>query len=123
MTLTVTPSGAACGATITGIDLTQPLSDDLVAEIRSHWLEHKVVAFPNQPLAPEDLERFAQYFGEIGEDPFFGHIEGYPNICASQRNADEKTTIFADLPYRLELYGRAACRNSAVWDHYPTRRG
>ena len=97
MTLTVTPSGAACGATITGVDLTQPLSDDLVAEIRSHWLEHKVVAFPNQPLAPEDLERFAQYFGEIGEDPFFGHIEGYPNICAIQRNADEKTTIFAEI--------------------------
>lgn len=96
MTLTVTPSGAACGATITGVDLTQPLSDDLVAEIRAHWLEHKVVAFPNQPLAPEDLERFAEYFGEIGEDPFFGHIEGYPNICAIQRNADEKTTIFAE---------------------------
>lgn len=96
MTLTVTPSGAACGATITGVDLTQPLSDDLVAEIRAHWLEHKVVAFPKQPLAPEDLERFAEYFGEIGEDPFFGHIEGYPNICAIQRNADEKTTIFAE---------------------------
>lgn len=96
MTLTVTPSGAACGATITGVDLTQPLSDDLIAEIRAHWLEHKVVAFPNQPLAPEDLERFAEYFGEIGEDPFFGHIEGYPNICAIQRNADEKTTIFAE---------------------------
>lgn len=96
MTLTVTPSGAACGATITGVDLTQPLSDDLVAEIRAHWLEHKVVAFPSQPLAPEDLERFAEYFGEIGEDPFFGHIEGHPNICAIQRNADEKTTIFAE---------------------------
>lgn len=96
MTLTVTPSGAACGATITGVDLTQPLSDDLIAEIRAHWLEYKVVAFPNQPLAPEDLERFAQYFGEIGEDPFFGHIEGHPNICAIQRNADEKTTIFAE---------------------------
>ena len=96
MTLTVTPSGAACGATITGVDLTQPLSDDLIAEIRAHWLEHKVVAFPNQPLAPEHLERFAEYFGEIGEDPFFGHIEGYPNICAIQRNADEKTTIFAE---------------------------
>ena len=96
MTLTVTPSGAACGATITGVDLTQPLSDDLIAEIRAHWLEHKVIAFPNQPLAPEHLERFAEYFGEIGEDPFFGHIEGYPNICAIQRNADEKTTIFAE---------------------------
>ena len=56
MALTVTPSGAACGATITGVDLTQSMSDDLVAEIRANWLEHKVVAFPNQPLAPEVMD-------------------------------------------------------------------
>ena len=46
MTINVTPSGAPCGATITGIDLSRDLSDDQVAEIRAHWLEHKVVAFP-----------------------------------------------------------------------------
>ena len=46
MSLKVDPSGASCGATITGVQLNQSLSDDLVAEIRAHWLEHKVVAFP-----------------------------------------------------------------------------
>ena len=96
MTINVTPSGAPCGATITGIDLSRDLSDDQVAEIRAHWLEHKVVAFPDQTLQPEDLERTARYFGDIGEDPFFGHIEGYPNICAIQRDADETTSIFAE---------------------------
>jgi len=45
MNLTVQPSGASCGATITGVHLNQPLSSDLVAEIRAHWLEHKVVSF------------------------------------------------------------------------------
>ena len=97
MTLTVTPSGQACGARIEGIDLTTALSDDQIAELRQLWLEHKVVAFPNQALTPDDLDRVAQYFGEIGEDPFFGHIEGYPNICAIQRDADEKTPIFAEI--------------------------
>ena len=96
MTLTVTPSGAPCGATISGVDLTQSLCDDQIAAIRAHWLEHKVVAFPDQALEPEDLERVTRYFGEIGEDPFFGHIDGYPNICAIQRAADETTPIFAE---------------------------
>ena len=96
MPLTITPSLASCGASITGVDLTQSLSDDLVAEIRGHWLDHKVVAFPNQHLTPEHLERVSQYFGAIGEDPFFGHIDGYPNICAIQRKADETTSIFAE---------------------------
>lgn len=97
LTLTVTPSGQACGARIEGVDLTTDLRNDQIAELRKLWLEHKVVAFPNQALTPEDLERVAQYFGEIGEDPFFGHIEGYPNICAIQRDADEQTTIFAEI--------------------------
>ena len=97
MTLTVTPSGQACGARIEGIDLTQDLTDSQVAELRQLWLEHKVIALPNQALTPEDLERVAQYFGEVGEDPFFGHIDGYPNICAIQRDADEKTPIFAEI--------------------------
>ena len=97
MALTVTPSDQACGARVEGIDLTQELSDAQVSELRQLWLEHKVIALPNQPLMPEDLERVAQYFGEVGEDPFFGHIDGYPNICAIQRDADEKTPIFAEI--------------------------
>ena len=97
MTLTVTPSGQACGARIEGIDLTQDLNASQIEELRQLWLEHKVIALPNQSLAPEDLERVANYFGEVGEDPFFGHIDGYPNICAIQRDADEKTPIFAEI--------------------------
>jgi taurine dioxygenase len=96
MSLTVTPTGAACGALISGVDLSQPLSDDLVAQLRALWLQHKVVAFPAQQLDNEALVRFAQYFGSIGEDPFFGHIDGHENIAAIARAADETTPIFAE---------------------------
>ena len=96
MSLTVQPSGASCGATITGVQLNQSLSGDLVAEIRAHWLEHKVVAFPDQQLTPAQLVEFSEQFGEIGEDPFFGHIDEHPQVAAIQRNADETTSIFAE---------------------------
>jgi taurine dioxygenase len=96
MSLKVAPSGASCGATITGVQLNQLLSDDLIAEIRAHWLEHKVVAFPEQQLSPAQLVGFSEQFGEIGEDPFFGHIDEHPQVATIQRNADEKTTIFAE---------------------------
>ena len=97
MSLTVEPSGASCGAAITGVQLNQPLSGDLVAEIRAHWLEHKVVAFPDQQLTPAQLVAFSEHFGDIGQDPFFGHIDEHPQVAAIQRNADETTSIFAEI--------------------------
>ena len=95
--VSIKPSGACCGATITGARLDHPLPDELVAEIRAHWLEHKVVAFPDQKLTPDQLVSFSKQFGDIGEDPFFGHIDEHPQVAAIQRNADEKTTIFAEV--------------------------
>ena len=97
MSLTVDASGASCGATIAGVRLNQSLSDDLVAEIRAQWLEHKVVAFPNQQLTPAQLVAFSEHFGEIGEDPFFGHIDEHPQVAAIQRHANENTSIFAEI--------------------------
>ena len=96
MTLTITPTGAACGAFATGVDLTQELSPELVAELRNHWLEHKVLVFPGQSLSNYDLERVSQYFGELGDDPFFGHIDGHEHICAIQRLANETAPVFAE---------------------------
>ena len=53
--------------------------------------------FPRQNLSNDDLERVSAYFGELGDDPFFGHIEGHKHICAIQRNADETAPVFAEI--------------------------
>jgi len=36
----ITPSGQACGAQVTGLDLTQSLDRDTIEAIRTAWLEH-----------------------------------------------------------------------------------
>ena len=103
MGITVEKTGASCGAFITGIDLTQDISADLAGELRAIWLENKVIAFPDQPMSDDDLERFTLAFGAFGEDPFFGHIDGHENIAAIQRNADETTPIFAEFSIPIEF--------------------
>lgn len=95
-TITVTPSGQACGAAITGVDLTRPLDDATVNEIRAAWLKHHVVAFPDQQLSDDDLERIALYFGDYGDDPFFGPIPGRKHIAAIRREANDSNPIFAE---------------------------
>lgn len=96
MGIVVEPTGAICGASVSGVNLKEDLSPDCVDELRALWLKHKVLVFPGQQLSDTDLEQFTLKFGAFGEDPFFGHIDGHENIAAIQRNADETTPIFAE---------------------------
>lgn len=95
MTLDITPSGQACGATVRGVDLAAVTAQE-VAEIRAAWLDHKVLAFPDQQLTDEDLERYTLNFGPFGVDPYFAAIDGHPNIAAISRKADETSSLFAE---------------------------
>ena len=96
MTFQLTPSGQACGATVTGIDLSQPLAAATISAIRSAWFEHHVLAFPDQTLGDDDLERFTQHFGGFGEDPFIAPVPGRQHIIAVERRADETSPLFAE---------------------------
>lgn len=96
MSLRIRPTGQACGAFIEGVNLASDLSPGEIADIREAWLEHHVLAFPNQPMTDDDLERFTLAFGPFGHDPFFAPIPGRKNIAAIRRDASETTSIFAE---------------------------
>jgi len=92
----VLPSGEVCGARVEGVDLSQPLDPETVSRLRAAWLEHHVLAFPDQALDDDGLERFTLKFGEFGDDPFIEPIPGHRHIIAVQRRADETAPIFAE---------------------------
>ncbi|WP_439637029.1 TauD/TfdA dioxygenase family protein [Oceanicaulis sp.] len=92
----VTPSGGACGAEVRGVDLSKPLSDSEIADIHAAWLEHHVLAFPDQKLDDDQLEAFSLQFGEFGEDPYFNPIPGRTHIAAVKREATDTNPIFAE---------------------------
>ncbi|MGH8516790.1 MAG: TauD/TfdA dioxygenase family protein [Panacagrimonas sp.] len=94
--LHVEPSGQACGATVRGVDLSRPLHADTIAGIRAAWLAHHVLAFPDQALSDDDLERFTRCFGRFGEDPFIAPIPGREHVIAVERRADETSPLFAE---------------------------
>ena len=96
MALEVTKANQACGADVRGVDLTKPLSAGDVVAIRTAWLENHVLAFPDQPMTDDDLERFTLYFGPFGADPFIAPISGREHIIAVHRAADETASIFAE---------------------------
>lgn len=94
--LTIEPSGQSCGARISGVDLAAGLDPSIVADIRAAWLRHRVVAFPDQAMDDDALERFTLAMGGFGNDPFFDPIPGRRHIAAILREADEKSPLFAE---------------------------
>jgi alpha-ketoglutarate-dependent taurine dioxygenase len=70
------------GGRVANIDLSSALDAGTVSELRASLLERKVLVFPAQNLKPEELQRFAGYFGEPFGSPdyAYGHYEGYENI-------------------------------------------
>ena len=72
------------------------MTREQTAEVRTTWLAHQVLAFPDQPLTVGDLERFALTIGPFGPDPYFESIPGHPHVAQVKREADETSTLFAD---------------------------
>lgn len=92
----IQPSGEACGATVTGVDFSSDLDEATIRSIRNAWLEHHVLAFPDQGMSDEDLVRVTQYFGNLGTEPFFVPIDGSDHVVALTRRADEQAPVFAE---------------------------
>ena len=61
----VEPTGAATGARITGVDLSQKLDPEIVAAIHKAWMDHQVLFFPKQDLTEDEQIRFARLWGEF----------------------------------------------------------
>lgn len=96
MAMNVTVPEAPSGAWVQGLDLSKPLDAQQLQQVRALWLKHQVLAFLDQQLTLDDLERFALGIGPFGVDPFFESVPGHPHIAQVKREADETSSIFAD---------------------------
>ena len=87
--LTVKRIAGALGAEIGGVDLRE-LDDGTLAAIRAAWLEHLVIFFRDQPLAPAQYMAFAQRIGQPIEYPFVRGIAGFPEIIEVKKLEHER---------------------------------
>lgn len=83
----------ALGAEIHDIDLARALAPEVVAEIRSIWLEHEVVFFREQTLDSQQFLSFAQRIGTPVEYPFVRGLAGFPHIIEVKKLEHERTNF------------------------------
>ena len=70
------------GAEISGVDISAPLSADVVAELRQALLENKVIFFRNQDLDHGKQIAFARQFLRAADPP---RVHGAVPLGAGQR--------------------------------------
>lgn len=95
----------AIGAELSGIDLSVPLTDDVVADIRQALLDHKVIFFRDQHLDREQLLGFAKRFGPLEIHPATPKDQPYPEILRiahGEKSKGQENMWHSDVTWRPE---------------------
>lgn len=87
--ITVEPVSGTLGAAVRGVDLSEPLDEGTVAEIRQAFLAHHVLFFHDQDLTPEAQLRFGRCFGELDTHPFVEGTEAHPEVIEIVTEPDD----------------------------------
>lgn len=64
-TITITPVTPGIGGEVSGVDLTRPLAEGQITELRQALSDRLVLFFRDQPISHDDHRRFATYFGGV----------------------------------------------------------
>ena len=79
------------GGEISGIDLTKPVSDEQIAEIKAALIEHGVIFFRDQPMDLETQVKFGRRFGDLHiHSGMKGLDDKYPEVRPIHADADSK---------------------------------
>lgn len=80
------------GAEVDGLDLSQPLNDSQVADLRKAWADWGVLVFRDQILDREAHKAFGRYFGELHVHPMNYARSQDPEILIVKTDANSPYT-------------------------------
>ncbi|MEM7005063.1 MAG: TauD/TfdA family dioxygenase [Pseudomonadota bacterium] len=93
-TIDVQPIAGALGAEISGIDLSQELSNATFDTIHQAFLDHQVIFFRDQDaLQPEQHKDFGRRFGTLNVHPYVTGMDGHPEILEIIKEPDERSNF------------------------------
>jgi len=94
--LTITATGSALGAEVSGVDV-RSIDDDTFAAIHQAWLDYQVLLFRRQQLSDQDLIAFSRRFGDLDHAPIQENgrrfVDGYPEIYVVSNVVEQGVAI------------------------------
>ncbi|MFN3512978.1 MAG: taurine dioxygenase [Phenylobacterium sp.] len=122
----VRPLTPTIGAVIEGADLSRPLDEEALAEIRGALLDRKVIFFEDQHLTPVQHRDFAARFGGLHTHPLYPGVPEAPELFILDNHRDNPTdndswhtdvTFIETPPMASILYAKLLppCGGDTVW--------
>jgi len=88
----IRPYGAACGAAVEGVQLSD-LSDDQFEQLRGHFWQHGLLFFEDQELSPDQHLAFARRWGPVVVNKFFPASSAHPEIAEVRKEKAQKMNV------------------------------
>ncbi len=115
-TVSIDPLTPTVGAEISGVDLSGRLDHGTLDALYQALLDHLVIFFRDQEIAPSAQLAFAESFGAIDRPhPVYPHATGHPNVVLLQSGPDKKPdtnqwhtdlTFYENPPFASVLYAK-----------------
>ena len=86
--ITIEPLTPTIGATVHGVDLTEPLDEETFRFIYDAWMEHLVLFFHDQPMTPDQHLDFGRRFGDLHIHPAAPYVHGNPELMQIYTDKD-----------------------------------
>lgn len=98
-TITVEKMSANCGAIVSGVDLSKPLSNRQFEEIHAALIDRVVIVFRDQDITPQQEVSFARMFGEPQPSSMsaFTKSKEVPEIDVLEYDAKNPPSVTKDL--------------------------
>jgi taurine dioxygenase len=100
-TLTIAPLNPVIGAEIAGVDLSRPLEEAQLGEVRAALNAHHVLVFRDQHLSREDHKRFGRLFGPLHIHPYHAKQSAPEHARAGPTPDPEILVVKADQTSRF----------------------
>ena len=90
-TIKIKPYCPNLGAIITGVDLSEPISNDEFLVLKQAFLDYQVLFFQEQKeISPENHIEFGKRFGSLHSHPAAPTMKGYPEIFEIHAHKNSK---------------------------------
>ncbi len=98
--LEIRPLAPNVGAEIVGLDLSKPLGEHVVEEVRAALGRHLVLFFMDQDLSPDQQATFARQFGEVTPaHPVIKPLDGNPEVLSIDGRIDRASWWHTDVTF------------------------